>query len=58
MIKIITLAVLLTFASCAVKQFKVDYLPGMDYFNFDMYSGYLPVLSSDTRFLHYIFVTS
>jgi carboxypeptidase C (cathepsin A) len=37
---------------------KVEYLPGMDNFTFNMYSGFLAIDGSASKSLHYLFAES
>lgn len=50
--KSLALLGLATAASAAPAEDKVDYLPGMDTFSFNMYSGYLPI-GDTSKSLHY-----
>lgn len=58
MLKSLALLGLTMFASAAPSADKVDYLPGMDNFTFNMYSGYVAVNNSVSKNLHYLFVES
>jgi len=57
MFKALALLGLVAFSSAAPKEDKVDFLPQMGNFTFNLYSGYLPV-NDTTRSLHYMFAES